>query len=92
VLYQLIIHACSEAYFKENNFFANFSLVSVFKCEASGRSPLTSGRVWLRRLDRQVTRLGVRGSVVCLCGIPRLDGLVMRSNEYPTGLSIVFQP
>jgi hypothetical protein len=32
----LIIHACSEANFWRKYFFANFSLVSYFQCEASG--------------------------------------------------------
>jgi hypothetical protein len=62
----LIIHVFYEADFRENNFSANFPLVSVFQCEASRRSPLTSEWVRLRRLDSQVTCLDVRGSVVCL--------------------------
>jgi len=31
----LIIHVCSEADFRKNNFSANFLSVSVFQCEAS---------------------------------------------------------
>jgi len=36
LFYQLIIHACSEANFREKYFSANFSPVSDFQCEASG--------------------------------------------------------
>jgi hypothetical protein len=86
----MIIHDCSEVDFRENNFSANFSSVSVFQCEAFGQSPLESGRVRLRRPDGQVTRPDARGSTVCLCGIPRLDGLVMRPDGYHTGFSIDF--
>jgi hypothetical protein len=88
----LIIHACSEADFRENNFSANFYSVSVFQCEASRRSPLESGLVRLRRPDGQVTCPDARGSIVCLCGIPHPDGLVMRPDGYSTGLSITFLP
>jgi hypothetical protein len=35
LFYQLIIHACSEANFREKYFSANFSPVSDFQCEAS---------------------------------------------------------
>jgi len=38
LFYQLIIHACSEANFREKIFFANFPQVSDFQCEASGRT------------------------------------------------------
>jgi hypothetical protein len=34
----LIIHACSEANFREKYFSANFSPVSDFQCEASGQT------------------------------------------------------
>lgn len=89
LLYQLIIHAYSEDDFRENNFSANFLSVSVFQCEASGQSPLASGRVRLRRLDGKMTRPDGLDSAECLCGIPRPDGSVMCSDKYPTGLSIV---
>jgi hypothetical protein len=71
-------------------FFVNFPSVFVFQCEALGRSPLEFGRVWLRRLDGQVTRPNADNSTICLCGIPRLDGLVMHPDGYPTGLRIAF--
>jgi hypothetical protein len=38
LIYQLIIYACSEANFREKYFSANFSPVSDFQCEASGRT------------------------------------------------------
>jgi hypothetical protein len=38
LFYQLIIHVCSEANFREKYFSANFSPVSDFQCEASGRT------------------------------------------------------
>jgi len=41
----LIMYAFSEANFKENYFFANFSSVSDFQCEAFGR---TYSYVWTR--------------------------------------------
>jgi hypothetical protein len=88
----LIIHACSEADFRKNNFSANFSSVSIFQCEGSGRSPLESGRVWVRRPDGQETLPDARGSALCLCGSSRPDGLVMRPYDYPIGLSIAFLP
>jgi hypothetical protein len=55
-LYQLIIHACSEANVRNNNFLKFFPLVFVFQCEASERSPLASEGVRLRRSNGQVTR------------------------------------
>jgi hypothetical protein len=85
LLYQLIIHACSEANFRENNFSANFPSVFVFQCEVFGQSPLQSGQVRLRRPNSQVTRLDAHGSAVCLCGNSRPNG-------YPTGSSIAFLP
>jgi hypothetical protein len=90
LLYQLIIHACSEANFRENNFTAIFSSVSVFQCEAFGRSPLEFRLVRLRWPDGQVTRPDARGFIVWLCGIPRSDGLVMCPDGYPTGVRIAF--
>jgi hypothetical protein len=79
------MYACSEVDFRENNFSANFPSVSVFPCEVSGKSHLESGQVRLRRPDGQVTLPDKRGSVVCLCGIPCSEGLVMRLDGYPTG-------
>jgi hypothetical protein len=38
LFYQLIIHACSEANFREKYFSAHFSPVSDFQCEASERT------------------------------------------------------
>jgi hypothetical protein len=38
LFYQLIIHACSEAIFRENIFSANFPPVSDFLCEVYGRT------------------------------------------------------
>jgi hypothetical protein len=38
LFYQLIIHACSEAKFREKYFTTNFSPVSDFQCEASRRT------------------------------------------------------
>jgi hypothetical protein len=81
---------CSEAEYRENNFSANFSSVYVFQCEASGRSLLASGRVRVRRPDGQVTCPDTHGSVKCLGGIPRPDGLMMLPNGYPTSLSTAF--
>jgi hypothetical protein len=37
LFYQLIIHVCSEANFREKYCFANFSPISDFQCEVSGR-------------------------------------------------------
>jgi hypothetical protein len=36
--YQLLIHVCSEANFRKNYFFANFSWFLAFQCEASERT------------------------------------------------------
>jgi len=38
LFYHLIIHACSEANFREKYFSANFSPASNFQCEASGQT------------------------------------------------------
>jgi hypothetical protein len=38
LFYQLIIHVCSEANFREKYFSANFSSILDFQCEASGRT------------------------------------------------------
>jgi hypothetical protein len=51
LLYQLIIHGCSEADSRKNNLSINFASVYVFQCEASGQSPLESGRVLLKWPD-----------------------------------------
>jgi hypothetical protein len=85
LIYQLIIHACSEADNRENIFSANFPSIYVFQCEASGLYPLESGLVWFRRSDGQVTCPDARGLVACLCGNVRPDGV-------PTGLKIAFSP
>jgi hypothetical protein len=59
----MIIHACSEADFRENIFSSNFPSVFVFQCEASGQYPLASGQVRLRWPDGQVTRPDASGLV-----------------------------
>jgi hypothetical protein len=82
----------SEANIREKNFSANFPSVSIFQCEASGRSPLAFGRVRLRRPDGQMTRLDAHCSVECFCGIPRPNGLMMRQDRHPKGIKIAFQP
>jgi hypothetical protein len=61
MLYQLIIHAYSEANIRNFFFFANFPLVSSFQCEASGRSLLASRRMRLRCPDSKGTRPNARG-------------------------------
>jgi hypothetical protein len=43
--YQLIIHACSDTDLRKFDLCKFFSVFLVFQCGASGRSPLTSGRV-----------------------------------------------
>jgi hypothetical protein len=84
LLYQLILHACSEDDFRENNFSTNFPSISVFSVWSDWTvSPLASGWVWLKRLDGQVTRLDARNLVACLCGIVCPNGLVMRPGGYP---------
>jgi hypothetical protein len=46
LFYQLFIHACSEANFRENYFSTNFSLFSAFQCEASRRMRSCQLLVW----------------------------------------------
>jgi hypothetical protein len=64
---------------------ANFPSVSIFQCQAFGLSSLESRQERLKWPDGQVTRPDSRGSVVCLCGSPRPDGLAIRPDGYPTG-------
>jgi hypothetical protein len=40
----------------------------------------------------QVIRPNARSLVACLCGNARLDGLVIRSDRYPTGYISCFLP
>jgi hypothetical protein len=75
---------------RENIFSANFPSVSGFQCEASEWSPLKSGRVWLRRLNDQVTCLDARSLVACIYGNARPDELVIHPDGDPTGLKIAF--
>jgi hypothetical protein len=87
LLYQLIIHACSEADFRENIFFLQFFLQVLFysvKCQ-DGLLLWPDGC----SLDDKMTRLNSRCSAECLCGIPCQDGSVMSLDGYPTRLSIV---
>jgi hypothetical protein len=62
LLYQLIIHACSEADLRKNNFCKCFLSFFLFQCEAFGRLLFASGRVWLSRPDDSVTRPDAHGS------------------------------
>jgi hypothetical protein len=55
------MHACSEAYIRENIFSANFPSVSVFQCEVSGWSLLASGQMRLRCPFSKDTRPNARG-------------------------------
>jgi hypothetical protein len=62
LLYQLIIHACSEADLRKNNLCKFFLSFCLFQCEASRRLLFTSGRLWLSWQDDSVTRPDACGS------------------------------